>query len=284
MKKILYLLVIPTLALTGCSNKISLEETERIGEEIKNTDVNYNAISDLKVKYVASAKVEGTRNTRVVDNKQDESSTLAVSQRFKYIHMVAKMTTNDGVEQEKDITESETWIYMKNKMLYKVKRDVSKGTETKRYTKIEKYSEAINTFATEYNKNMADAVTNAKGDLFNLSDNVNKYIDSKQEGKFTCAVSSYSSGSGNLRYVCSLKFDQYESGDFMLSGVGTATGKWNKFLLKNFAFALTLTETDGTNKNNLKLNVGVTAKVSKFFIPTYPNLNSYAYMSQTSFK
>ena len=276
MKRIACLLFVATFALTGCSKEITSTEAEDIARDIKEYKVDVDSISELKVKCKVSSHTSGTTNRELSDDKHESSETYELSSRFNYIHIYSSYGSKDKVEESSKSNETERWFYMKKKVLYKVYKNKSLGSETKTYSKVEKYSDAIKEFSNIFDTYMPYAYQLARGDYFlEINSFTNLLGDDYTEG-MSYAAKFYSSGAGNLRIAGAAKLDEQKDNGFKRTGVGTLSAKWNHYILKNAVLALTINTTDGTNKNDTKLNIALSEKTSTLVIPSYPNLSNYA--------
>ena len=276
MKRKFCLLFVPLLLLSGCAREISAEQAEEVAGDIKNSSLDINTISELKVKYKNSAHLSGTRNRELVDYKNEFTTTYELSTRFNYIHVYSKQSEADKVESTDSYTENESWYYMRKKVLYKATRRKNKGSETKSYTKVEKYSEAIKEFSYQFDLYMKEAYTVARGTEFLDESLIYNYVDSKYETSFKYGAKFYSSGEGNLRVIGAAKCDNYEYEGIPAKVNGTLSCKWDNYLLKNANLSVNINTDDGTSKNDLKNSHTLSKKVSTLIIPTYPRLSSYA--------
>lgn len=276
MKKIACLLLIGPFILTGCSKEVSPTEAEDIANGIKEYNIDPNSISELKVKYKESSHNNGTTNRELIDKKKDMTRIYELSTRFNYIHTSYSYSNKDKVGNSSLSEERESWFYMKKKVLYKVVRFKTQGNERKTYSKVENYSKAIKEFSKLFDENMAKAYTNAEGKQFLDTDNfVNILGDDYVEGMYYL-VKFYSSGAGNLKIAGAAKLDEQKENNITRKGVGTLSAKWNHYILKKAALAFTIKSTDGTSKNDMKINVSYSESVSSLVIPSYPNLSNYA--------
>lgn len=276
MKKCVCLLFSFLFVLSGCSSEITPKKAEDVVNDIKMHEYNPDSVSVIKVKYKGSYQLKGTNNRQLIDNSAENSYTYELSSRFNYIHIVSNISNKDKIEKTSNESESETWIYMKKKVLYKAHRSKSKGSETKTYTKVEKYSDAIQEFSKEFDKYLAKVVSDAQGKSFCDVDSLEELLGNEKEAKISYAMKFYSSGYGNLRIIGAAKCEEYEMDGVPATGVGTIACNWNKYLLKNANIAFTLNANDGTNKNDLKYSVGINEKVSSLVIPKYPKLSNFA--------
>jgi len=276
MKKYLPLLAVLSCSLTGCSKEISSAEAAEIANDIRNTVINPETIDTIKVNYSASDHIEGTNDSKVVDNKDDISYKFEASNKRNYLHMLFKTKSKDKIEDETTSDERELWIYIKNKTLYQVNRVKSVGSETKKYTKIDNYGAAATEFVHLYNTYISTIYEAARGYEYLDLDKFTNIFGEEYRKDIEFSEKYFSKKEGNLRVATAAKIDKtYETGVYV-KGVGTATVKWNEYLLKSAASAYTLKVSDGTNKNDYRRNYTLTHNVSKFFIATYPNLNKYA--------
>ena len=276
MKKIACLLFISAFALTGCAKEVTPEEADGIANEIKSYRVDTDSVSEFKLKYKSSYHLSGTTNRELSNEKIDISQTYEFSTRFNYIHIYSSESREDKVEESSNTYESEQWYYMKNKVLYKANRTKTKGNEIKKYEKTEKYSEAIKDFSNLFDSLLPSAFEEARGEEFLSTESFDRFLGEDYKEGMTYAAKFYSSGSGNFRIVGAAKLDQEKDGNLTAKGVGTLSCKWNHYVLKNASLALTITSSDGTNKNDMKLNVAFSKKVSTLIIPTYPKLSNFA--------
>lgn len=276
MKKSLIFLFLSALTLTGCSNEITPDEAENVANDIKTYRANIDSISELKVKCKYSYHYNGTSNRELINEKEEVSYTYELSSKFNYIHISSTSSDEDKVGETSNKEEEEQWYYMKRKVLYKVNRRKFKGSETKTYSKVEKYSEAIKEFSNTFDSIMPKAYKVARGEEFLDIDNFEKYFDEKYVSGMNYGAKFYSSGSGNLRVVGAATLKENENNNGKASGVGALTCKWKKYLLSSASLSLTASTSDGTNKNDMKLTVSISEKVNNFFIPTYPKLSNYA--------
>lgn len=281
MKKIFCLLLLSCFALTGCSSEISPEEADDIAADLRAYEGNINRISELKVKSKSTLHNKGTSNRQLIDNKHNETLTYELSTRFNYIHYFSSTSETDKVEEISNLSETEQWIYMKKKTLIKATRTKTKGSENKTYTKVENYSSAYKVFSTLFDAYLLKAYEQARGTSFLDTSVFSKYLE-RYENNLVYAAKFYSSGSGNFRIVGGAKLDSSDENSNNAKGVGTLSCSWNNYLLKSANLAFTLSLGDGTNKNDLKTDVAVSENVSKFIIPTYPNLSSFSESSMSS--
>ena len=275
-KKFISLLFVSLFTMSGCASEISPEKAEEVADDIKVYKYDPETISELKVQYKWSAHTEGNLDRKLNDYKKDESHSIELSSKFNYIHLKSKSSTKDKVESEETLHENESWFYMKNRMLFKAYRVKSKGNETKHYSKVEKYSDAINEFSSIFDSYLGGACELARGTVFLDTSIITDNISNLNENQIEYITKFYSSGSGNLRIAGAAKCEDYEFQGVPGKIVGALSASWNKYLLKSATLGITVNATDGTNKNDLKYTVSVTEKVSKLIIPTYPGLSSYA--------
>ena len=276
MKKLLSLLIASLFVLPGCAKEISPEDAEVVAQDIKTHEINPNSISEIKLKEKVSVHISGTKNRELTDYKYTESRTYELSSKFNYIHIVSSHSQKDKVENEDSNSEREEWVYMKNKMLFKATKIKSKGSEQKYYSKIEKYSEAIKEFSKVFDSNVSTVCNEARGTNFLDTSIFDKYVDEEYQDSFSYVAKFYSSGDGNFRVIGAAKVEDNEQEDIKTKGVGTLSCNWNKYLLKKASLALTMTTSDGTNKNDLKYDLALSEKVSSIVIPKYPNISSFA--------
>ena len=274
MKKIFCLLLLPSLVLTGCTNEITPDEAEDVAADIRAFEGDANSISELKVKSKATVHISGTKERQVNDNKQNESLTFELSTRFNYIYFCELISSKDKVEETESSSEVEQWIYMKKKTLFKATRNKRKGSETKVFSKVETYSKAIKEFSSLFDQYLNRAYELARGTSFLDTSVFSNYLG-KYEDDLMYAAKFYSSGSGNLKIVGGAKLDSTDENSNKAKGVGTLSCNWKNYLIKSANLALTISQGDGTNKNDLKTDVAISEKVSKLVIPSYPNLSSY---------
>lgn len=276
MKKYIPILFVFTCCLSGCAKEISPEQADKVAEDIKNRSFNPEAIDSIKVTYKDSYHHEGTVERKVVDTKEAKSIKYELSNKYNYIHITGKTETSDKVEDTKSTNEVEEWIYIKKKVLYKVDRRKSIGSETKTYSKVEDYSKAVSEFSTYYSNFVHYAYEQARGSQYLDMDTLTTIFSEEYKYDIQYSAKFYSGGEGNLKVVGAAKIDKtYETGQ-KVKGAGTTACNWKNYFLKNLAIAFTLKVTDGTSKNDSRMNVGITQKVAKLVIPTYPNLNKYA--------
>ena len=275
-KRFISLLFVSLFALSGCASEISPDKAEEVADDIKAYNYDAETISELKVQYKWSSYTEGNLDRKLNDYKQEESYNIELSGKFNYIHVKSKTSTKDKVESVEELNESESWFYMKNRMLYKVYRVKSKGNETKKYNKVEKYSEAIKEFSSIFDSYVGGACQLARGTPFLDSSIITDNVSNLSENQIEYIAKFYSSGSGNLRIAGAAKCEDYEFQGVPGKVVGALSASWNKYLLKSATLGITVNATDGTSKNDIKQTVAVTEKVSKLIIPTYPGLSSYA--------
>lgn len=276
MKRFVPFLFICCLSLTGCAAEISPEDAERVAEDIKAYTVRPDLISELKVKFSSTYRLDGTSNRQVVDFKEQNSYTFELSSKYNYIHFSTSSDRKDKVEETSSSSSREEWIFIRKKVLYKAVKDKSIGNEVKTFSRIEKYTSAVSEFSSIFDAYMKKAVENADGKEFLDLDTLTDYIDSEYRSGVKYIAKFYSSGDGNLRIVGGATLDKTTEEGKTAKGAGTLSCKWNDYLLKKAAIGLTVSVTDGTSKNDLKLTVGVNEKVSSFIFPSYPNLNKFA--------
>lgn len=283
MKKILALLFMCSFALAGCSKEVSVNEAEDIANDIKSHITNVDSISELKVKRKFSSHYNGTSNRQLINRKKEDSYIYELSSRFNYIHLRSISSDEDKVEKSSVTSEKEQWFYMKRKVLYKATRTKTKGNETKTYSKVERYSDAIKEFSDLFDNNIRQAYLVAKGEEFLDIDNFEEFVDEEYIKGMSYAAKFYSSGEGNLKVVGAAKLIQDENADGKASGVGTLSCKWNKYLLSSASISFSVKNTDGTNKNDMKFSAAISEKVSNLIIPSYPNLSHFAENSPSYF-
>lgn len=282
MKKRIFILI-PLLLLSGCAKEINSEKAQEVADDIKKTELNVDTITELKVKYKTSTHLSGSRNRELVDNKSEFTTTYELSTRFNYIHVYTKQSEADKVENTDSYVENEGWYYMKKKVLYKATRTKNKGSETKSYTKVEKYTEAIKEFSYQFDLCLKEAYTIARGTEFLNESIIYNYIDSKYESNIEYAAKFYSGGEGNLRIIGAAKCEEYEYQNIPAKVTGALSCKWDNYLLRSANLTVTINADDGTSKNNLKSSNTISKKVTSLIIPSYPRLSSYAEKSSLKY-
>ena len=275
-KRFISLLFVSLFALSGCASEITPDKAEEVVEDLKSYKYNVNSISELKVQSKLSLHLDGTLERQLNDNRQDRSYLIELSSKFNYIHIKSKTSNKDKVEDTDSLQENETWIYMRNKVLYRVYRTKSKGREQKSYSTVEKYSSAIKEFSDAFDYSAAQACSEARGSAFLDSSIVSQYVDNLDNYEVEYGAKFYSSGLGNLRIVGAAKCEEYKYSGIPAKVIGALSCNWDKYFVKNATLGITVNISDGTNKSDCKYTVALSEKVSKLIIPTYPGLSSYA--------